>query len=104
MNSLTISNSILFILEFKFIGNLPYEKNMTLDFFVFTFKFLYADDTVLLAESAEELQLELNYFYEYCEKWNLKVNTKKSKVMFFSHLKQNRYKQFLILYYYTGLK
>jgi hypothetical protein len=37
-----------------------------------------------LAESAEELQSELNYFYEYCEKWNLKVNTNKSKVMFFS--------------------
>jgi hypothetical protein len=36
-----------------------------------------------LAESAEELQSELNYFYEYCEKWNLKVNTNKSKVMFF---------------------
>jgi hypothetical protein len=35
-------------------------------------------------QSAEELQSELNYFYEYCEKWNLKVNTKKSKVMVFS--------------------
>ena len=44
----------------------------------------YADDTVLLAESAEELQSELNYSYEYCEKWNLRVNTRKSKVMFFS--------------------
>jgi hypothetical protein len=46
--------------------------------------YTYADDTVLLAESAEELQSELNYFYEYCEKWNLKVNTNKSKVMVFS--------------------
>jgi hypothetical protein len=26
-------------------------------------------------QSAEELQSELNYFDEYCEKWNLKVNT-----------------------------
>ena len=48
------------------------------------FTILYADDTVLLAESAEELQSELNYFDEYCEKWNLKVNTNKSKVMVFS--------------------
>jgi hypothetical protein len=47
------------------------------------FTILYADDTVLLAESAEELQSELNYFYEYCEKWNLKVNTNKSKVIVF---------------------
>jgi hypothetical protein len=44
---------------------------------------LNANDTVLLAEPAEELQSELNYFYQYCEKWNLKVNTRKSKVMFF---------------------
>jgi hypothetical protein len=45
---------------------------------------MYSSDTVLLAESAEELQSELNYFYEYCEKWNLKVNINKSKVMVFS--------------------
>jgi hypothetical protein len=37
-----------------------------------------ADDTLFLAESPEELQSELNYFDEYCEKWNLKVNTNKS--------------------------
>ena len=35
-------------------------------------------------QSAEKLQSELNYFYEYCEKWNLKVNINKSKVMVFS--------------------
>ena len=55
-----------------------------LQIYVKLFTILYADDTVLLAESAEELQSELNYFYEYCEKWNLKVNTKKSKDMVFS--------------------
>jgi hypothetical protein len=42
MNSLTISNSILFILKFKFIGNLPFEKTMTMDLFVFTFKFHFS--------------------------------------------------------------
>ena len=55
-----------------------------LQIYVKLFTILYANDTVLLAESAEELQLELNYFYEYCEKWNLKVNINKSKVMVFS--------------------
>jgi hypothetical protein len=55
-----------------------------LQIYVKLFTILYADDTVLLAESAEELQSELNYFYEYCEKWNLKVNTNKSKVIVFS--------------------
>jgi hypothetical protein len=49
------------------------------------FTILYANDTVLLAESVAELHSELNYFYEYCEKWNLKVNTNKSKVMFLSN-------------------
>jgi hypothetical protein len=39
MNSLTISNSILFILKF---GNLPFEKTMTLDLFMFTFKFHFS--------------------------------------------------------------
>ena len=34
-------------------------------------------------QSAEELQSELNYFDEYCEKWNLKVNTNKSSHDFF---------------------
>jgi hypothetical protein len=55
-----------------------------LEIYVKLFTILYADETVLLAESAEELQSELNYFYEYCEKWNLKVNINKSKVMVFS--------------------
>jgi len=55
-----------------------------LQIYVKLFTILYADDTVLLAESVEELHSELNYFYEYCEKWNLKVNTNKSKVMVFS--------------------
>jgi hypothetical protein len=27
--------------------------------------------------TAEELQSELNYFYEYCEKWNFKSKHKK---------------------------
>jgi hypothetical protein len=47
------------------------------------FTILYADDAVLLAESAEELQSELNYFYVYSENWTIKVNTNKSKVMAF---------------------
>jgi hypothetical protein len=33
---------MLIILKFKFIGNLPFEKTMTLDLFVFTFKFHFS--------------------------------------------------------------
>ena len=35
---------------------------------------LYADDTVLFAESEEELQQLLNEFQSYCVKWKLNVN------------------------------
>jgi hypothetical protein len=58
-----------------------FENDLQIDVNLFTI--LYANDTVLLAESVAELHSELNYFYEYCEKWNLKVNTNKSKVMVF---------------------
>ena len=39
---------------------------------------LYADDTVLLAESAEELQAALNAMFLYCKTWNLSVNPTKT--------------------------
>ena len=45
---------------------------------------LYADDTVLMAESSADLQNQQNSFQDYCSIWKLKVNTDKSKVMFFS--------------------
>ena len=48
------------------------------------FIILYADDTVLLSESAEGLQLALIYFEEYCDIWKLKVNTSKTTIVIFS--------------------
>ena len=45
---------------------------------------LYADDTVLLAESAEELQLSLDALEKYCKKWDLTVNLDKTNVVIFS--------------------
>ena len=44
---------------------------------------LFADDTVLLAESKEELQKVVNEFCRVCERRKLKVNAGKSKVMVF---------------------
>jgi hypothetical protein len=43
-----------------------------LDMYFRLFVLLYADDTVLIAESAEQLQSQSNDFYKYCKKWNLK--------------------------------
>ena len=44
---------------------------------------LYADDTVLFAESEEELKTLLNDFCKYCNDWNLTINPEKSKIMIF---------------------
>jgi hypothetical protein len=52
---------------------------------------LYADDTALLSETANDLQAQLDAFYEYCNSWKLKVNADKTKVMVFGNgrLQQN---------------
>lgn len=44
----------------------------------------YADDTVLLAESSLDLQKLIDSIVLSSEKWNLKINHKKTKVMLFS--------------------
>ena len=48
---------------------------------------LFADDTVLFAESEKELQRVVNEFYNVCTRRNLKVNCDKSKVMVFERRK-----------------
>ena len=47
------------------------------------FLLLYADDTILFAKTAEELQDSLNILHEYSIRWKLKVNTDKTKIMIF---------------------
>ena len=44
----------------------------------------YADDIVIFADSAEELQSEINSLYLYCDRWKLKVNSSKSHVVVFN--------------------
>ena len=44
---------------------------------------LYADDTALLANSKEQLQIGLDALGLYCEKWKLKINAEKSKITVF---------------------
>ena len=45
---------------------------------------MYADDTVLLAESPEDLQTSLNTMKDYCSMFDLEINIDKTKVMIFS--------------------
>ncbi|KAL7723726.1 hypothetical protein ACLKA6_000136 [Drosophila palustris] len=42
---------------------------------------MYADDMVLLADSAEALQKMINALHDYCVTWSLQINCEKSKVM-----------------------
>jgi len=44
---------------------------------------MYADDIVLMAESQRMLQLMINRLSEYCKKWDLVINTLKSKILIF---------------------
>ena len=39
---------------------------------------LYADDTVIFAESDKELQAALNAKFLFCKSWNLEVNPAKT--------------------------
>ena len=41
--------------------------------------FLYADDTILIAESSSDLQKSLNNFSIYCTQWKLDINVEKTK-------------------------
>ena len=45
---------------------------------------LYADDTVILAESQEDLQQSINLMGRYCSMWKLDINVSKSKITVFS--------------------
>ena len=46
---------------------------------------MYADDLVILSETPSGLQTCLQNLHQYTEKWDLKLNTKKTKVMIFQH-------------------
>ena len=60
------------------------------------FIILYADDTVLLSETADGLQRTLTCFEQYCNIWKLKVNTNKTKVVIFSKRKTRLRHNFMI--------
>ena len=45
---------------------------------------LYADDTVILAESANDLQESLNALHSYALEWDLTVNLSKTQIVIFS--------------------
>ena len=66
-------------------NNIPDLLNdINLDTYLKLYVLLYADDTVILAESPRELQLALDAMDQYCTLWKLKINVSKTKVLVFS--------------------
>ena len=54
------------------------------------FAILYADDTVIFAESRDELQAALNGMLDYCNIWKLEINYQKTKVVSYGSRKNVR--------------
>ena len=52
---------------------------------------LYADDIILLSDSVQGLQNGLNCLYDFCDRWRLKLNIRKSKVVVFKKGQRNRH-------------
>ena len=78
------------------LGYLAFEVNQKLsdedvEHFLRLFTLLYADDTIVMAESAEQLQLALDAVHKYCTDWDLTVNTSKTKIVFFLYKKGNKF-------------
>ena len=55
-----------------------------IEFFINMYTMLYADDTLVFAESPTEMQSALDEVGVYCNKWGLSINKTKTKVVIFS--------------------
>ena len=60
------------------------------------FLLLYADDTIMFAESTEDLQAALNIFEECCSELKLSINVSRTIIIVFSKRKYNNKKEFLL--------
>ena len=91
--SLFLNDLEEFLLTKDIVGlkSITDELETELEIYLKIFVMLYADDTILLAASAEDLQVQLNAFGEYCDNWKMKMNVNKTKIMVFGFgkLRQN---------------
>lgn len=71
-----------------------YLSDDDVEVFLKLFTLLYADDTIVFAESETELQQALDAVYDYCKTWHLTVNTSKTKITVFSRGKVRKYPDF----------
>ena len=66
-----------------------------IELYVKLFVLLYADDTIVLAESELELQAALNAVSVYCNDWHLTVNLTKTKIIIFSSGRITNHRNFI---------
>ena len=57
---------------------------------------LYADHTALLSATAADLQYTLNIFDQYCNKYKLKINSNKTKIVIFNGTSRDYKRTFMI--------
>ena len=62
--------------SFKLVENFVQNEDTVVYLKLFTI--LYADDTVISAESRDELQAALNGMLHYCNIWKLEINSQKT--------------------------
>ncbi len=62
--------------------NIDYKTNDIVHYF-HIFLLMYADDTVLFADTKAKLQSLLTRYEQYCNQWKLDVNTSKTKIVIF---------------------
>ena len=68
----------------------------TLQKFMKLFVLLYADETVILSETSDKLQIGLDNLYRYSDLWDLKINREKTKILVFSKGKIRRVPDFTL--------
>ena len=78
------------------LDNLCTVVDEELDIYLKLYVLLYADDTIILAESASDLQIALSSLHDYCVRWDLKINISKTNVVIFSRGKVKKYPVFKI--------
>ena len=65
--------------SFKLVENFVQDDDTVV--YLKLFAILYADNTVIFAESRDELQAALNGMLHYCNIWKLEINSQKTKVV-----------------------
>ena len=71
-----------------------YLSDDDVEVFLRLYALLYADDTIVMAETPKDLQVALDSVHMYCNDWKLHVNTSKTKIVIFSKGKVRKYPDF----------